>query len=796
MNRLLTEKIRAEILNLGMDLVGFAPVERWKEAPYLLSPPAILPESKSVIVAGIHITDTWTEMGGTPEPQDRSPGGWLDQNGLMDRIAFRIVRMLNDHGHQAIAVVSSNIWRYRQYQGIPSLFAPDLSHIHAAAAAGLAEIGWSGLAITPEFGGRVRFFSIVTDAELVPTPMYDGPKLCDMCGMCIRCCPSGAMRRDLNSQKPHVVRIGTRTFRYANKNIWRCAWAEHFNLDLNSPTLDDTEHIDETVILKELKDAGIRSHERGVCQKVCIPPHLRSDKPSFGRNLPIAMNRINKRYPDSMPTLRKMRDDIAARAVALGAELVSVRPLDVTARGGKLVESDAPGMKSIFGIAFRIPEFMEQADHGMIPNAVPIRRAYNRKMHFMLLRLGRMIEDYGYHAAQYTIDNLSGDHPEMDLPEQAGIGRLENGVIVTPEFGRDVMLGCLATDAVLEPTPETERAPESGQVSRRLTGTALRRKLEYMAEEQLMTLFGVAPAERLDHLADQLKRFVNEKELSQAVRDANPAVHGAFVPEIIDDRTRLRRPADFLPGARSVIMIGTHFNDEVVRNVALDRSQQIGCYGFLEFQVPNEIRFAAIELGHLLQSMGYRYFITDNLLGIGSRTDTARGQYADMRSNALEAVAAGLGELGEHGALLTAEHGPHQRMIAIVTDAEIPANELKSIPKICIHCHECRNRCMAAAFTGRVEELDIDGIKIRFPEISRHRCDWAKRYSLLPEEGPGIIGNITDVKMPSGPVSIEDIAAACRSKDPIMKTRTCVYERCLRHCPAGENSAKRLPPER
>ena len=85
-----------------MDLVGFAPVSRWKHAPYLLSPQAILPEGKTVIVGALHITDTWVEMGGTPEPQDRSPGGWMDQNSLLDRVAFHVARELNSYGQQAI----------------------------------------------------------------------------------------------------------------------------------------------------------------------------------------------------------------------------------------------------------------------------------------------------------------------------------------------------------------------------------------------------------------------------------------------------------------------------------------------------------------------------------------------------------------------------------------------------------------------------------------------------------------------------------------------------------------------
>ena len=69
-DRILTERVRATALKMGMDLVGFGPVERWSNAPYLLSPPAILPEARTVVVCGFHITDTWTEMGGEPEPQE------------------------------------------------------------------------------------------------------------------------------------------------------------------------------------------------------------------------------------------------------------------------------------------------------------------------------------------------------------------------------------------------------------------------------------------------------------------------------------------------------------------------------------------------------------------------------------------------------------------------------------------------------------------------------------------------------------------------------------------------------
>jgi hypothetical protein len=127
-NRTLTEKVKSTALSMGMDLIGFGPVSRWENAPYLMSPKAILPECRTVIVAGIHITDTWTEMGGEPTPHHVGPGGWMDQNSLLDRVAYRITRLLNSYGYKAIAVASSNIWRYRRMEGIYR--CPEYARLH------------------------------------------------------------------------------------------------------------------------------------------------------------------------------------------------------------------------------------------------------------------------------------------------------------------------------------------------------------------------------------------------------------------------------------------------------------------------------------------------------------------------------------------------------------------------------------------------------------------------------------------------------------------------------------------
>ncbi len=794
MDRLLTERIRADMLNAGMDLVGFGPVERWKNAPYLLSPKAILPEAKTVIVGAIYILDTWMELGGEPTPQDHGPGGWMDQNALLDRTAYRVARLLSDAGHATIAVASSNIWRYREYEGIPSLFAPDISHIHAAVAAGLGEIGWSGLAITPEFGSRCRFISIVTAAELTPTPMYDGPALCDRCGDCIRHCPSGAMKGDLNSRTPHEVEIGGKTYKYLNKNMWRCAWAEHFNLDLTSATLKDKKHIDEATIVGELESHGVRGHERGVCQKVCVPPHLRSDRPSFGRpDKLIALNRVNRRYPESMPSLRKMRDDILAKAVDLGMELAVVDPIPEDTDLGKQARKEVPGVQTVLAFAFRVPPEARQVPLPQKSHEVYQYAVYH-KMHHAQLRLARIIEEYGYSACVYT----GGAAGYNDMASMTRLCPTVAGRFVSPEFGADIMTGAITTDAPLPATPPVEAAAGPVPALPALTSAALRRELEDVARRQLVSLFGVAPAARVADMARQLRGVVDEPALGQRVVDANrrTPMHGAFVPEVVQEDVRLRSPEDYMSGARSVIVLGLHYPDELIRNAGLAKSQQIGCYNFHQYQTRYELMLAALEVATQLTRRGFRSVVVENLLGVGGYTDSPRFELPDMRCGALEAVAAGLGELGKSGALLTTEHGPHQRVICIVTDAELPADAVAAPGGACRNCVSCSERCPMDALSEQNAPLSIGGITVNYLIVNRNRCDWAKRYSLHADEGPALIGTRTPPPPPAGAVSIADIAAGCAAKDPVMKHRTCILEPCLRHCPAGRGGQARAACER
>ena len=62
----------------------------------------------------------------------------------------------------------------------------------AAVLAGLGEMGWSKVLLTPQFGPRQRLGLILTDAELEPDPVRIG-RIRDRCKICVRDCPGNAI---------------------------------------------------------------------------------------------------------------------------------------------------------------------------------------------------------------------------------------------------------------------------------------------------------------------------------------------------------------------------------------------------------------------------------------------------------------------------------------------------------------------------------------------------------------------------------------------------------------------------
>jgi epoxyqueuosine reductase QueG len=179
---------------LGIPLVGFAPAERWETPPFepwvpeAFRPSAIVPETRTVIVIGIPVSLPALET---------APSIWYHEeyrtvNTMLDIGAHRIASWLTAKGHASSALPRDGYGHISVLLERPLAF---FSHRHAAFLAGLGTFGVNNVLLTPEFGPRVRFTSVFTEAAIPPDPIQD-ETLCTRCMLCVRACPVNALPGD------------------------------------------------------------------------------------------------------------------------------------------------------------------------------------------------------------------------------------------------------------------------------------------------------------------------------------------------------------------------------------------------------------------------------------------------------------------------------------------------------------------------------------------------------------------------------------------------------------------------
>lgn len=122
----------------------------------------------------------------------------------------------------------------------------------------------------------------------------------------------------------------------------------------------------------------------------------------------------------------------------------------------------------------------------------------------------------------------------------------------------------------------------------------------------------------------------------------------------------------------------------------------------------------------MLDEMSYR--LANFLNGLGHRAFFfPRDCYGDISvlvrkpeaafSHVLAGKYAGLGTIGYNHTLITKEYGPRVRLVSVITDAELPPDEI--IEKdLCIKCLRCKNSCPTSAFTTKDTLIaDMDKVK-------------------------------------------------------------------------------------
>ncbi len=300
-SRDLTEAIKQIALRSGAALVGVASIDRWEpQPPYGDRPPRghhprdFLPEAKSVIViaqpilnpvmdAPAVLADVDMEM---IPPDIKYPYLEVLYNTtghhLQDEMLQFIGQILGQHlmasGYEAMlfpttgihprlpdaSIPEKQIWQgpSRRWSDLYSPFRYSFgpfSHRHAATRAGLGEFGYNNIVLTPQFGPRNRFNSIITDAELVADPLISEP-IClrDECLLCQRACYMGAitMRDDPQVKDYRSVPAVDRT-----------------RIFIDTPAKTDP------VLCNSRRDRIAEAPIRGDCARICPVPRERTHLP-------------------------------------------------------------------------------------------------------------------------------------------------------------------------------------------------------------------------------------------------------------------------------------------------------------------------------------------------------------------------------------------------------------------------------------------------------------------------------------------------------------------------------------
>jgi epoxyqueuosine reductase QueG len=155
------------------------------EVPPDFRPRAIWAKTKTVIVMGISMLLPILET----TPSIIHTEMYRTCNRELDSLAFNLARYLNRQQHPSIFFPRDG---YSDIKLLVKNPVAAFSHVMAARYGGLGTIGLSHNLLTPEFGPRVRFVSVLSSVELEPDKMLE-KELCIKCLACADCCPVNAI---------------------------------------------------------------------------------------------------------------------------------------------------------------------------------------------------------------------------------------------------------------------------------------------------------------------------------------------------------------------------------------------------------------------------------------------------------------------------------------------------------------------------------------------------------------------------------------------------------------------------
>lgn len=229
-----SRKIKEYALKCGADLVGIASYDRFDGAPAQMDPRWMFPGGKSVIVMGFrHFRGVFRGIEeGTFWTSYCSMGYASINHVRQPLVLWNVCKLIEDEGYEAVPVPNNFPYTSASIKSGEPLPSRALSRgvsperpcpnvfiqlRIAAFAAGMGDIGYSKMFLSPKFGPRQRLAAVITEAPLEPDPM-PREKICDKCLMCLKACTVGAIPSDRTVK----IRVAGRDVEWADIDMSRC----------------------------------------------------------------------------------------------------------------------------------------------------------------------------------------------------------------------------------------------------------------------------------------------------------------------------------------------------------------------------------------------------------------------------------------------------------------------------------------------------------------------------------------------------------------------------------------------
>lgn len=163
--------------DLGADVVGFCNLGT--------SPVSTMPHLHYAMSVGVKLSD------GILKTIEDAPSfvyfqHYRTANTLLDTIAFRLARKIEELGGESLPIAASqSLGKNNPYRGV-------YPHKTAAVLSGLGFVGKSGLFLSTEYGSKVRLATVLCSLPLTAElPVIENG--CGECTLCQRACPAGAI---------------------------------------------------------------------------------------------------------------------------------------------------------------------------------------------------------------------------------------------------------------------------------------------------------------------------------------------------------------------------------------------------------------------------------------------------------------------------------------------------------------------------------------------------------------------------------------------------------------------------